>query len=196
VRIKHAALSLLLAGVASAQIQVLAQPQIIDDPAFKHIRLQRWLLRICNSDQAARNLSDDTIYITVPSVPFIPGPQAAAILQGKANESVPAKIVKYIGYIDSGAVGATVTGLVAASSPIKAGLTIGLMVLPLIQKPLQAETPTITTLMENVLGYPAGAQANIPAADSRTSGCTHYFAYSPRFGKKNPAPPVVIGTLK
>jgi hypothetical protein len=196
VGIKQAALFMLWAGSALAQIQVLAQPQIIDDPAFKHIRLQRWLLRVCNADQAVRSVSDDTIYVAVPSVPFIPGPQAAAILQGKVNDSVPAKIVRYLGYADDGAVGITVGGLVAASSPIKAGLTLGLLLMPLIQKPLQAETPTITTLMENVLGYPAGTQASLPAADSRTSGCTHYFAYSPKFSKKNPPPPSVIGTVK
>jgi hypothetical protein len=195
VRIRQTILFLLLASSALAQIQILAQPQIIDDPAFKHIRLQRWLLRICNPDPAPRNLSDDTIYVAVPTVPFIPGPQAAGILQGKVNESVPAKLIRYVGYANDGAVGVTVSGLVAASSPIKAGLTIGLLAFPLIQRSLQAETPSITSLMENVLGYPGGTPVSLPAGDSRTSGCTHYFAYSPKFSKKSPAPATVTGHI-
>jgi hypothetical protein len=189
------ALFILLAGLASAQIQILAQPQTID-ATFKHLRLQRWLLRICNQDQVPRSMSDDAIYVAVPSIPFIPGPQAVEVLQQKQSETWQAKVAKYLGMAASGGAVTTVTGLVAASSPIKAGLVMAMAAAPMIQGYFQADVPSIGTLTENLLGYPAGTMLPIPAADSRESGCTRAFAYSPKFGKKNPAPPIVQGTIK
>jgi hypothetical protein len=65
----------------------------------------------------------------------------------------------------------------------------------MVQKSFRAETPSVTTLMENVLGYPKGTTAEIPGANTRYSGCTHYFAYSPKFNKNNPPPASVTGTI-
>jgi hypothetical protein len=182
-------LPLLFSVAATAQVQIAAVPKV--QTVFQHLRLQAWTIRACNPDPVVRHMTEDEIFQAIPTVPFLPSTDAVAILQGKQQESMPAKIAKYLGWgSDVGGL-LTTSGRVAASPQITAALVAAMVTIPAVRTYLQGEVPSIGTLTENLLA----GKVDVPASDSRDAGCIHWTAYSSKFPKKT-GPTTAVGSIK
>jgi len=133
------------------QVRLMVSPEPEGLLPFKHLPLRPAIARICNYSPTQRAIPEEVVYLSVPDIPLLISTDAATVLTTKQSQSPASIAAMLIGYgVD---IAATVTGFgfVAANQRIVGLLTGGAILAPKVQKEIEAQIPTLTPFLSNLL---------------------------------------------